>query len=133
MDAQDAHVGTVATWRRPTQVKRARGKSGEKESEFADCQDAGPRKSDLARSARKSKKSYCAPGRPFQDVGRSRLFLETQGLPEHQLGASMRRGGGRRVPLARPKAREQGHSERDREGCDTKPLHYTEQRRRRPA
>ena len=43
MDAQDAHVGTVATWRRPTQVKRARGKSGEKESEFADCQDSGPR------------------------------------------------------------------------------------------
>ena len=129
----DAQMGILTAWRRPKQNKRVRGKSGETESGFARLPRCRPAESDLARSARKSKKSYCAPGRPFQDVGRSRLFLETQGLPEHQLGASMRRGGGRRVPLAHPKAREQGHSERDREGCDTKPLYYTEQSRLRPA
>src|ERR1039458_8457419 len=61
------------------------------------------------------------------------FFPETQGLPERGLGSSMSWGRGTRVPLARPKAQEQGNSERDREGCDTKPLYYRKPCRRSPA
>jgi hypothetical protein len=61
------------------------------------------------------------------------LFPETQGLPERGLGVCMSWGRGTRVPLARPKAQERVNSERDREGCDTKPLYYRKQGRRRPA
>ena len=61
------------------------------------------------------------------------LFPETQGLSERGLGGSMSWGRGTRVPLARRKAQEQRNSERDREGCDTKPVYYRKQSRRKLA
>jgi hypothetical protein len=105
-------------------VKRARGKSGEKESEFADCQDADPRNlilHDQPESRRSCIGHHCPH---FKMSAGAALFLETQGLPEHGLGVSMSWGRGTRVPPARPKSGEPGNSERDREGCDTKPLYY---------
>src|ERR1035441_2234024 len=64
-------MGILAAWMEPKQKRRARGKSCEKESGFARLPRCRPAESDLARSARTSRKSYWAPGHPFQDVGRS--------------------------------------------------------------
>src|ERR1017187_2014389 len=103
-------MGISATGRRPKQNKRARGKSGEKESGFARLPRCRPAESDLARSARKSKKSYWAPVPPFKMSVGAALSPETRGLPERGLGVCMswgrgtpgagrRRTGRRKVPL----------------------------------
>jgi len=82
----DAQMGILTAWRRPKQNKRVRGKSGETESGFARLPRCRPAESDLARSTRKSKKSYWAPGRPFQGVGRSRALSGDARTPGARAG-----------------------------------------------
>src|ERR1017187_3049483 len=56
-------TGKLGYWRAgrgPKENKKARGQSGKKESGFARLPRCRPAESDLARSARKSKKSYWA-------------------------------------------------------------------------
>src|ERR1035441_6613724 len=128
--------GTLAGGGDPNRTKQKKwacGKSGEKESGFARLLRCRPAESDLARSARKSKKSHRAPVPPFKMSAGATLSPETRGLPERGLAVSMSWGRGTRVPLARPKALEQGNSGRNREGCDTKPLYYRKHGGRRPA
>ena len=62
----DAQMGILTAWRRPKQNKRVRGKSGETESGFARLPRCRPAESDLARSTRKSKKSYGHQGAHFK-------------------------------------------------------------------
>src|ERR1039458_1984350 len=68
--------------------QKARDKSGEKENGFARLPRCRPAESDLARSARKSKKSYWATVPPFKMSAGAALSPETQGLPERGLGVS---------------------------------------------
>jgi hypothetical protein len=82
--------GTLAGGGDPNRTKQKKwacGKSGEKESGFARPLRCRPAESDLARSARKSKKSYWAPGPPFQDVGRSHALSGDARTPGARAGS----------------------------------------------